>query len=758
VDILRLENLSKYYTSQSSVVMGLTNINLSFKVGEFVAVTGESGSGKSTLAHILGGILPYESGEMYVEGNPTSHYDDSDRENYRKERIGFISQGYGILEGNTVLENIESALIFYGMDKDEARDRALDVLKEVDLFDLKSRRAGKLSSGQKQRLSIARALAKPSRILIADEPTGNLDRENSQKIISLLKKASKDRLVILITHDFDEARDYVTRRITIADGSVVSDIRSDLQAEENTVSPAPQKSKQAKKSPTLSLYTASLTVRSHPVFTAIACLFLAFTSFIVFAFLGTFTIALDDSSVKIYSSEAFMNGDPHRIVVMKPDTGIFTPDELEDILDIKYVESIERRGYISDINYYYVPDKDYRNYNFVINGPNYHPLFNPDDKQVTNAVEFLSNKRYMSTPPVADGEFLKTGRIPESAYEIVSADPDYKIGDTVKVYIRNRREWSVSSYFYAIFTVVGETDKGEGLIFSDKLAAALTNESDLTPSSLSPMMYSMPIMVMPFQPEHTDGAVTSIAVDEILISDYVAKTFSYVPSSESKISLGDTVADVRVKALYVPAIQNLILTSNENFEKLTDTSPSNQICITIKDYAYTDRVTDSLAQKGYMSISPFRVGSTETDSELANERYMTLGVCLGALVVAIVLQLIILRAIFSSLNPYFKLMSDVGLTGKTLKRALSLIIIICTAIGELLCAAALFILNGIGVDRISEIFKYLDTTTVLSLFAVHIISIFLAALLVIRSAKKALFVGTKRSFDLDMYEEGGSDD
>ncbi len=737
--------------------MGLTNINLSFSVGEFVAVTGESGSGKSTLAHVLGGILPYESGEMYIDGKPTSHYDDSDRESYRRDKVGFISQSYGILEGNTVLENIESALLFYGMDKDEARERAIEVLREVDLFDFRSRRAGKLSSGQKQRLSIARALAKPSKILIADEPTGNLDRENSQKVISLLKKASEDRLVILITHDFDEARDFVTRRIVISDGSVVSDVRSDTEIIKDTNSAMPKKApRDKKKSPSLSLYTSSLTVRSHPVFTAIVCLLLAFTSFIVFAFLGTFTIALDDSQTKIYTSEAFLNGDPHRIVVMKPDADAFSSDELEDILDVRYVESIERRGYVSDINYYYVPNVDYRNYNFVINGPNYHPLFNPDDKQVTNSVDFLSNKRYMSTAPLTDGDFLSAGRLPEDTYEIVSADPDYKIGDTVKVYIRNRREWSVSSYFYATFTVVGETKKGEGFVFSDKLAASLSNESDLTPPSLSAMLYSIPIMVMPFQPEHTDGAVTEIETDEILISDYIAKTFDYVPGSKTKLSLGETIENLRVRARYAPTIQNLILVSDETFEKLTDFSPSNQICVTIKDYAYTDRVANALTEKGYMSISPFRVGSTETDAELANERYITLGVCLGALIVAVVLQLILLSALFSSLNPYLKLMSDVGLTSKTLKRALSLIIIFCTAIGELLCATAIIILNSIGVDRISEIFKYLDTATILSLFAVHIVSVFLAALLVIRSAKKSLFAGAKQSFDLEICEEGES--
>ncbi len=107
MEVLKLENLSKYYTSANSVVMGLTGINLSFRVGEFVAVTGESGSGKSTLAHVLGGILPYESGELYIYGQPTSHYDSSDWERYRRDLISFISQNYGILPGNTVIENVE---------------------------------------------------------------------------------------------------------------------------------------------------------------------------------------------------------------------------------------------------------------------------------------------------------------------------------------------------------------------------------------------------------------------------------------------------------------------------------------------------------------------------------------------------------------------------------------------------------------------------------------------------------------------------
>lgn len=143
-ELLRLEGLSKYYTSSQSVVMGLNNISLSFCRGEFVAITGESGSGKSTLGHVIGGILPYESGEMLFDGKPTSHFDSTDYERYRRDQISFISQNYGILIGCSVLENVVSALRLSGMDKRDAVRKAEEILKEVELWEFRSRRAGKL--------------------------------------------------------------------------------------------------------------------------------------------------------------------------------------------------------------------------------------------------------------------------------------------------------------------------------------------------------------------------------------------------------------------------------------------------------------------------------------------------------------------------------------------------------------------------------------------------------------------------------------
>ncbi len=748
MEILKLKNLSKYYASPSSVVMGLSNLNLSFSVGEFVAVTGESGSGKSTLAKILGGLLPYETGELYLEGRPTSHYDDSDRADYRRDLVGFISQSYDILPGNTVKENVESALRFSGVSRREASERASAILRKVDLSHLKTRRAAKLSSGQKQRLSIARALAKPSRILIADEPTGNLDRENSETVITLLKQASRDRLVILITHEFEEAKDVATRRITLSDGAVVADVSlREAEPAEPPTEPKPIPVRSRSKVLKLAPYTAWLTAKARPAFSAVLCLLLVFTSFLTFALLGTFIVALDDSSTRIYDGDAFLNGDPDRIVVMKPGGALFDEEELSAILSIPYVNRLETRGYVSDISYYYRPDTDYYLEKSVVNGPNYHPVLNPDDFQVTDVVKFVEKGLFCRTASQLRDGIPYRGDLPVGVYEVLSADPAYRIGDTLTVYFRNKGEWSVSASIHMTFTVVGETDGDGGLYLSDAMAAALTRFSSYAPVEDTVLLSREQVLLLP----HND--TDPLAPGEIRMSKHMASKAYIKPGQVCTLSGTAFREQLTLTSFLEDQHPQLVLVNEELYHAVAPVTPDDQISIFIKDYAYADRVMDKLGDMGYLSLSPFRLGATETDQALAIERLITLGICLGALVLIILLQLILLRTMFGSLNDHLRLLSHIGLSSATACLTLLLLLAAFGVAGELLGATTVVLLNGLGVSRIVDIFKYMEAHHILALFGVHVASVCLAFGSVMTSMRKQIFAGGGRLPDLDLAEE-----
>lgn len=222
MSLLTLKDIGKIYVSEGNVAIGIRGVNLSFDKGEFVAITGKSGSGKSTLLNVISGMDTYEEGELYIDGSPTSHYLQPDWEEYRKQYISFIFQDYNIIESYTVLQNVELALMHID-DVKERRKRALELLNRVGLSDHIHHKGSKLSGGQKQRTVIARALAKDSPIILADEPTGNLDSATSAEIIELLKEVAKDKLLIVVTHNFEQVEQHATRHIRIFDGAVESD-------------------------------------------------------------------------------------------------------------------------------------------------------------------------------------------------------------------------------------------------------------------------------------------------------------------------------------------------------------------------------------------------------------------------------------------------------------------------------------------------------------------------------------------------------
>ena len=220
--LLKLKNIGKIYDSNDIFTIGIRGINLEFDYNEFVTIEGESGSGKSTLLNVIGANDTYEEGELYINGEETSHYSETEWEKYREKNIATIFQDFNIIENLTVLENVELALLRLD-DKKERRKRAKELIGRVELTKQINQRGSKLSGGEKQRTVIARALAKDAPIILADEPTGNLDVKASKEVAALLKEVSKDKLVIVVTHNPEFFKQYATRRVRIYDGSVSED-------------------------------------------------------------------------------------------------------------------------------------------------------------------------------------------------------------------------------------------------------------------------------------------------------------------------------------------------------------------------------------------------------------------------------------------------------------------------------------------------------------------------------------------------------
>ena len=223
--MLKLENVVKVYGEGDNAVSALKGVSLEFRKSEFVAILGSSGCGKTTLLNIIGGLDRYTSGDLFVAGKSTKNFKDGEWDAYRNNSIGFVFQSYNLISHQSILANVEMALTLAGISAKERKRRAISALEKVGLGDKIKKRPNQLSGGQMQRVAIARAIINDPEIILADEPTGALDSETSVQVMEILKEISKDRLVIMVTHNGELADTYATRIVRLHDGEVVSDSR-----------------------------------------------------------------------------------------------------------------------------------------------------------------------------------------------------------------------------------------------------------------------------------------------------------------------------------------------------------------------------------------------------------------------------------------------------------------------------------------------------------------------------------------------------
>lgn len=221
--MLELKNISKVYVTDAFKQNALDGVNIKFRKSEFVSILGPSGSGKTTLLNIIGGLDKYTNGDLLIDGISTKKYNDRDWDTYRNHRIGFVFQNYNLIAHQSILSNVELALTLSGVDKKSRRKKAIEVLNKVGLKDHIYKKPNQLSGGQMQRVAIARALINDPDILLADEPTGALDTKTSKQIMDILKDISKDRLIIMVTHNSELAMEYSTRIINLLDGKITND-------------------------------------------------------------------------------------------------------------------------------------------------------------------------------------------------------------------------------------------------------------------------------------------------------------------------------------------------------------------------------------------------------------------------------------------------------------------------------------------------------------------------------------------------------
>lgn len=714
---IKLQNISKYYYSETAVTQALQGINLEFRMGEFVAITGESGSGKSTLLRIISGMDTFDDGELYVDGQPTFQYDEDDWEEYRRTKIGFVFQDYSLIGHYTAKENIVSALLIMGVPEKEAGDKAIHYLERVGLSAQRDQRASKLSSGQKQRLSIARALAKDTDIIVADEPTGNLDSETGAQIVKLLRDLSQDHLVIMVTHNYEQVEKYVTRKVRLHDGSLILDVSENMDTDqksdvsENTDTDQKlevsenmdteqkpemsenvdnnEKTSAGKKSEsneerlrdhTIGRIFVRMNAVRQPEKIALFMGFFLAAAIVSFLFIGQLLMNADDIYTKEYSATSFARKDDKRISLRRKDQKFMTKKDIDRLTKMKHVVSVDQYDIVNDINYYFEEGKDYRQEY----GYNRMSTSNEGWLYDSQNVEYVKKDQYMRSSSCLKKSDLAKGSLPKKIDEVVLYDRGkYKVGDTITFFYTSDVLWSsTENYIQRKMRVSGLLkNKDKQVYFSPEICTML--QSTVTGGKVF-YEYAYNQKLGKYQGQATLWPIVGDIVkkdNELCVSgEYEAAVYR---AEDNDLTLFDQSGllhidqyDKDMKTKDVKQIENVetgekINGCGANFAEVSQNiyakyyrTDSRQASVYITSYAKMDHVLKALDKAGYEAVSTLRFGADKYDSDLVQERLRTIGIAVAILLVMMVAEILILRSIFKIQIKDQKILKFMGMSTK----------------------------------------------------------------------------------------------
>ena len=773
---IRLQNVSKYYYSETSVTQALRKVDLCFGMNEFVAITGESGSGKSTLLKVISGMEGFDEGELFIDGQPTSQYDDDEWECYRREKIGYIFQDYSLIGHYSTRDNIVSALMIMGLEKKTAIQKADQYLKRVGLAGQEGQKASELSSGQKQRLSIARALAKGTDIIVADEPTGNLDSETGEQIVRLLKELSKDHLVIMVTHNYEQVEPYATRKIRLHDGDLVLDVGNgeNILSDEEDGSQTMNRDTNAleKQSEEVSankdisekgdgthsyihqvaVYLSTLDLRTQKGNTALFLFFFLVISLVSFFFIGQLLMDADDRIAMEYDGSAFPQENKTRITAKRQDGKAITDRDQDQIESLRHVVKVDQYDTVNDINYYYRPDKDYQ---FQYGYMEY-------DRENAESIEFLDDSHFMRSSTCISQRDLAAGKLPEKHGEVVlySKEGEGAIGKTFACYMRNKPILGSMNYVKWNCTVVGLLkEKTEQIYFSPAMCQMLTVTMD---SSTYKMFFYFDREANKFL--GSDQFIPLIGEDlqddEMQISEHYempandgagrmpldprsvfggSKDYLEITPVNSQGEHQETVtlsaAKVSTEVLHESGSSFLAM-SEEYFTKYNDLN-SYQASVYIDSYAKTKEVLSALQDAGYDGISTFQASVWEYDQEKVEARLARMGIALAVLLVTMIISVLILCSLMKLRGKDYYVWKFMGMDMKLMHRISYYEVGVYLLIAMLL-AALLMQFVKLRFSLIHEMLYYYEIPGCLCFIAYNLIVAILTAAVFHRSLERGM--------------------